>query len=314
MKLLSVVVMFVVVPFVFASDVVWEIANPREQLLWHWPSSTKQKTESQQETNKTQDLPSAPPSPLIAQDNLTSDQEKKPTENQPKQVDNFWWRRENFWPPSFADWAQVVGAAIVAYIGLRTLKQIGKQIRVAALGVKVSRRAAKASEISAAAALKSADVAERALKLTERAYLTIGNWQWSRPEVAHPGSISCFLVNSGRTHAEVFGSYIERLIDKRPSAIPSDYRQRLIKRQGLTIAAQETHQVHVDRNDPIIPPRWEQIRGAVIQLYVFTHVEYDDVFGERYEVGCLVRYDPEARQFLVHDNAAYNYHRKKNKE
>ena len=49
----------------------------------------------------------------------------------------------------------------------------------------------------------------------------------------------------------------------------------------------------------------------MIQLYVFTHVEYGDVFGERYEVGCLVRYDPEARQFLVHDDTAHNYHRKK---
>jgi hypothetical protein len=298
MKLLVAVVIFVVSSWVFV------IENSPGQSV----EETKPKIEEPQ-LNKTKSGEDYPVVGAVEVKSVASQQEpnngtdKKKT-NSDEPVDYQWW---------FNLFLVILTGGLVV-TGTLQFCVYKEQARYMRDGLEINRQSVKAAQDSADAAKKSAQVSEDALKLTERAYLIIGRWQWSQPEAAHPGSISYSLVNSGRTHAEVFGSYTERCIDRRPATIASNYRQHLIKWQGLTIAAQETHQVHVDRNDPIIPTRWEQIRGAVIQLYVFTHVEYDDVFGERYEVGCLVRYDSEARQFLIHNDTVHNYHRKKSQQ
>lgn len=201
----------------------------------------------------------------------------------------------------------------LVFVGIAQVVVYVMQARYMRDGLEIAGQSAKAAQDSADAATKSAGIAEAALKLTERAYITVRDWQWSSPEAAHPGTISCFLVNNGRTPAQRISYFVHRIVDGKPANIPSDYRRHLMTGgQDMTIPAQDRHQIFVDRNDPLLPHYWGLVKTGATPLYAFTHIEYDDVFGERYEVGSLATYDYRVQQFRVHENPGYNYNRKKN--
>lgn len=69
-------------------------------------------------------------------------------------------RKESFIPPIWSNWALVAAAIVAAFIGLRTLRAINRQIQVATDGVEASR-------IAAAAALENA----KATVIAQRAYI-----------------------------------------------------------------------------------------------------------------------------------------------
>lgn len=150
------------------------------------PTSQAQATESENKTNKTNDAIS-------------------------EQRVSLWRSRIDraFDPSTWSNWALFLAAAIAAVIALRTLSAIQQQARIARIGLGATR-------VAANAARKSADVAELALKVVERADLLleavgIVNTEQRVDDSGYGNQIIIKFKNMGRTRANtaIFRSFLE---------------------------------------------------------------------------------------------------------
>lgn len=132
------------------------------------PTLTQQETKPKKEKNVTQDI-SDTPSGVYSE--INSKQPEPSSNNQTRKWIYELWRKENFFPSIWSNWALVLVAFGAAYIGLRTLSAIKRQADIAAKGVEnslqITKITASGVDVSceaATAARKSAEVAEASLR------------------------------------------------------------------------------------------------------------------------------------------------------
>jgi hypothetical protein len=166
-------------------------------------------------------------------------------------------------------------------------------------GLRIGDRSARAAQAAAAAATKSADTVEQALKLTQRARLSVGGWRFlerpSSPEVERFDQITYNLICGGPTSATLIGEYtLIRFIE--PFQIRSDYREHLeeSKLQVTVIPGGAygilTHALSVEDLGAV--------DNGEIPLYAFAYVKYRDVFGDEHETASLQKYDVGLKVFI----------------
>jgi len=161
---------------------------------------------------------------------------------------------------------------------------------------------ALASETAANAAKKSAEVAEMALKLAERAdvllnavSLTVDPTVVSTDGPINPHSrVSLELKNFGRTRAQNVACRIGLVIPGVPESVPP--RELFILGPG---AAQLV--LFQTFKETLTKKTYEDIASGGIDLKIAGTVTYEDIFGESHTIACKGVLDPRTGHFIMGD-------------
>jgi hypothetical protein len=155
---------------------------------------------------------------------------------------------------------------------------------------------------AANAAKKSADVAERALRTAERAWMGATDFTASL-NVPQP-VVTCRMNNTGHSTAILkTGEYVAWWSTELPD-MPT-YKD-VVDEGNVSIAGGH----HYDRRMNI-PNLTEQVRQAIeagtVTLWFYGRLKYTDAFKETHETGFCVVYEPGRDKMAAERKAAYNY-------
>jgi hypothetical protein len=163
-------------------------------------------------------------------------------------------------------------------------------------------RQAAATETAANAAKKSAEVAEMALKLGERADVLLNAVALTMdPTVLSTNSainiysrVNMEFKNFGRTRAQNVRCLIGLIIPGVPETVPP--REPFILGPGATqLLTFEQFSATMTQKT------YQDIAGGVIDLKFAGTVTYEDIFGESHSITCRGLLDPKTGRFLLGD-------------
>jgi hypothetical protein len=295
-------VLMVTVTPAFAADVVWESGAPL--LLVPRSSSPEggqtsegsvaEIGEQQPEPQEHQESTPRPPPPINPQPSAGAPQ----TQSEPADGDINAQREANVIQQRISELTfrlVVVGAAIGFF-----------QIVLTASQIYYTRSATRYAGDAAVAARQSVEIADRSLRIANRAYLSVGRWDCESFRDGCPVSIAFSLVNSGHMPATLTGGYFTYKISGELPARP-DYLPLLDTYvRGVQVPAQRelsqsilTHVIGTaERKD---------IERRKVTLYVYGCIEYEDVFHDRYPVEFFLQYDEQRKMFFFVTEPGYNY-------
>lgn len=191
-----------------------------------------------------------------------------------------------YWPPNWSSWALVIIAIVASYIALRSLRTIEQQAKNAADGVVETRKAAEAAK-------QSADVADKSLRVVERAWLAVLFDQPFQPKVGTYNPIYYSVKNTGHT--------VAFLKDRKLNAFPWNgfmpKRELAPKPTGIlpTIAAIFPGDKFPMEGLVDIDFTQQMINDAATGRFIFDvrgYVAYDDAFDNRHITRFCQAYDP----------------------
>ena len=110
------------------------------------------------------------------------------------------------WQSNMTNWVAILGWGIASFVAWRTLRSLNEQLR--------------ANIVAAEAAKRSADIADRSIRILERAWLDIE----IKPREFENGitKVTIFIYNRGRTPAKVKQTIVaEPLFDNCPIGYPN---------------------------------------------------------------------------------------------
>lgn len=153
---------------------------------------------------------------------------------------------------------------------------------------------------SSDAAAKSAVVAEKALVLSHRAWLSVGNWKAPNAPLSMrpPATIAFAVKNTGPTSAYL----IERVYSERIAvALPvkPEYDQPIAMPMPLSPEAKTNHEVTLGSKSG------QLLDGEY--FWFFGYIKYRDVFDDTHTIGFCVRYNESISGFEIDGPEGYNY-------
>jgi hypothetical protein len=252
------------------------------------PAFPQQETKPQEEGNTAQYLPNTTITKPLVQGEILSQPQEETTKEKTQQANDISWRKEDVWPPVWSNWALVLVALGAAYIGLRTLSAIKRQAEIATEGVEVNR-------IAAEAAKQSADVADKSLRVVERAWLAVVFDQPFQPQARPVTPIYFTVKNIGNTVALLklkkinakrweFSFIPERQLEPKPmSTLPTIaviFPGDKLMLDGLV-------------DIPFTQTDIDTAITAPLLFDVYGYVAYDDVFGIRHMTRFCQVFNPQ---------------------
>jgi hypothetical protein len=148
---------------------------------------------------------------------------------------------------------------------------------------------------------RQADIAQRALTVAERPYISIGI---STMSVGENFSCSCPVMNEGRGLAFVIDSnwiFVITGSRDRPSELFYD-PQNTVGRIGRATIAPNRHVFLTARHD-FSEREFDDLKNSRLYLHLFAYVDYRDVINERVlhhtEMGALMKFEQHIASYNV---------------
>jgi hypothetical protein len=168
-------------------------------------------------------------------------------------------------------------------------------------------RAANAADRSARAAEKSASLAENAqranrelFQVSERARVFIKNIELTPPQASQELKVQVTVENFGKTPANQMEAYGN--VQVRDSALPQNPQDEPAfptrPRSSAVLMPSDTVGLPILGRRPLTGQEVDAINSGASLLYVFGHLEYLDVFGQRHETRFCSQYNPQFPQRL----------------
>jgi hypothetical protein len=161
------------------------------------------------------------------------------------------------------------------------------------------------SEAAAAAATKSADVAEKTLKVTQRGYLTLSRVKFEGLSAGQqPQRFMCATANKGNTPIRIVAKYLMRgVVDSLPDT-------PVLGAQADAVATPLAPGDDVGHNftlDPLPESKLAEVLAGTKNFFIYGFFDYVDVFSEQHRMGFCFRYSLTAKELRQFGNEAYNY-------
>ncbi|MGI8962282.1 MAG: hypothetical protein ACR2IV_21490 [Bryobacteraceae bacterium] len=190
-------------------------------------------------------------------------------------------------------------------------RAIRKQAHYMRDGLALTRQSADAATTSANAAKRSAEIADIALRVVERAYLYIDNWTFTNFGPNLFPQVSFKVSNAGRTPARIVSSLVRYgIVDEIPN--PPDYgagyedsgpdaQNEIVPGAPLTrlIKSYRSNEV-IDEN------QFRKIMEGKQFFLVWGKIKYRDIFRKITAMRFGAFYSPERRTFVLPRIPAYN--------
>ena len=246
----------------------------------NYKSSAKhQQNMGNQPIGKKPEQTSGLPIPDIVKQSPTAPTEKTPAAKEPHT------EQERWWPPS-SGWAIVYITAVYVLVSIGQLCSIRRQAEIAADGVPAYR-------IAAAAAQKSADIADKSLKLLERARLVVMFDYPFQPVPNTLTEVAYSVINAGNTLAKLKKVEIRSTVWE---SLPDDLKIEPMPTDDFPDIAIIYPSTPLElRGNISVPLSEETIRriyNREIILALRGFVVYDDIFDIRHITRFCQIYDP----------------------
>jgi len=174
----------------------------------------------------------------------------------------------------------------------------------ALIGISVIYLQTKATQEAARAASRSAKVAEDTLKITQRAYLSVDDWNVLNIATGMVPAITYKIFNSGPTPATLIESSVKYLISldlpETPTYDLKPCPRNNIRGHGFTASRFEF-------KEPPTNETIESLNKGIQFIYVWGLIRYEDYFGEPHALGFSMKYDHLKQKSLIPPKPGYNY-------
>jgi hypothetical protein len=167
------------------------------------------------------------------------------------------------------------------------------------------RRSLEETKKAADAATKGADVAEKALRLSHRAYLGVGEFAFEFSAAEQMPRITYVVINSGRTRAKLLKSTSTYTIG---IPLPPDplYANPIIDCAEMQVEPGQWFR-RGDILTACTPDQFEDIKSGALAFSYWGYIHYRDEFGQSHTTSFCVTYDPVAARISL--DRQPNYHR-----